>query len=185
MLSDGQIKKYMAEGYIGISPFDPERLGPASYDLLLDGPVRVVTRSSALMHLDDFEPGYSVESDLRDRPVILHPGGCMLASTQEIISVCDWIGCQIEGRSSMARLFQQIHVTAGWCDPGWSGRVTLEIVNHLPRPVVYKYGLKVAQALFFAMDEPAEAPYEAKGQYQHQSTVTEANPIKIYLEETV
>lgn len=186
MLSDGQIKRAMDSGQIGISPFDLGRLGPASYDLLLDGEVRLIQRTSAALDLSDFEPGYSYAADLRDKGgIILPPGGCMLASTQEIITVDSSHGCQIEGRSSMARLFQQIHVTAGWCDPGWSGRVTLEIINHLPRPVIYRYGMKVAQALFFAMARPAEAPYEVSGQYQHQNTVTEANPIKIYLEETV
>lgn len=183
MLSDSEILKAMKDEYINIEPFDPERLGPASYDLLLDGPVRIVKRTSEVLDLADFEPGYSAPGDLRDGPIILKPGGCMLASTQEIISVNEYYGCQIEGRSSMARLFQSLHITAGWCDPGWSGRVTLEIKNHLQRPVKYHYGMKVAQALFFFVEGGADNPYQAKGQYQGQTMVTEANPIKIYRED--
>lgn len=171
----------MLNGDIYLDPFDESRLGPASYDLLLDGPIRVVTRTSEPLDLTDFAPGYTIPHDLRDKPFVLPPHSCMLASTQEIVGVSPQYGCQIEGRSSMARLFQSLHITAGWCDPGWRGKVTLEIVNHLPRPVIYHFGMKVAQALFFRAQEPADAPYEVKGQYQNQSTVTEANPIKVFL----
>jgi dCTP deaminase len=43
----------------------------------------------------------------------------------------DLIG-RIEGRSTYARVGLSVHQTAPWIQPGWSGRIVLEIMNHGP-----------------------------------------------------
>jgi dCTP deaminase len=51
-------------------------------------------------------------------------------------------------------------------EPGWSGFLTLEIVNHSTNPLRLLSGDPIAQIVFMRMEEPAEKPYA--GKYQNQ-----------------
>lgn len=161
-----------------IEPFDPARVQPASYDLTLYDEILVPT--VALM------PPLGLRGlDLRyDRPceamnVValgegyeLLPGACLLASTSEVIRCPDDIAARVEGKSSLGRLFLAVHVTAGWIDPGWNGRITLEVVNHGPWKINLWPGMGIAQVNFTRLMNPCVTPYGAMrlgSHYQGQS----------------
>jgi deoxycytidine triphosphate deaminase len=93
--------------------------------------------------------------------------------------------------SSIGRLGLIVHATAGFCDPGWKGTLTLELNNLTRIPIKLYPGLQIAQLSFMALDRPALRPYgspELGSHYQGQRAATEsryrqpagdANPARI------
>ena len=59
----------------------------------------------------------------------------------------------------MGRLGVTMHVTAGYVDPGFEGRIPLEISNIGAMPVALYPGQRVCQLVFETMTTPAELPY--------------------------
>lgn len=39
---------------------------------------------------------------------------------------------RVKGRSTYVRVGLSVHQTAPWIQPGWKGKITLEIMNHGP-----------------------------------------------------
>ena len=79
--------------------------------------------------------------------------------------------------SSLGRLGLIVHATAGFCDPGWKGTLTLELNNLTRVPIILHPGLLIAQLSFMTLDAPAVRPYgsEALGShYQGQVAATES-----------
>ena len=79
--------------------------------------------------------------------------------------------------SSLGRLGLIVHATAGFCDPGWKGTLTLELNNLTRVPIKLYPGLLIAQLSFMGLDRPAEKPYgspELKSHYQGQVAATES-----------
>jgi hypothetical protein len=79
--------------------------------------------------------------------------------------------------SSLGRLGLIVHATAGFCDPGWKGTLTLELNNLTRVPIKLYPGLLIAQLSFMALDRPAQRPYgspELGSHYQGQRAATES-----------
>ena len=79
--------------------------------------------------------------------------------------------------SSIGRLGLIVHATAGFCDPGWKGTLTLELNNLTRIPIKLYPGLPIAQLSFMALDRPALRPYgspELGSHYQGQRAATES-----------
>lgn len=155
------IPNTMLEPYqkIVIEPFDIKYLQGASYDIHLGNKI-----------IDDMGHEFSFEtSDFH-----LPPGRACLAHTLEKISTPHDCVIRVEGNSTQGRKFIIIHCTAGWCDPGFVGNITLELVNHGREPFVLHAGMRIAQITFLQLDQPAERVY--KGRYQNAQGVEAAKP---------
>jgi deoxycytidine triphosphate deaminase len=79
--------------------------------------------------------------------------------------------------SSLGRLGLIVHATAGFCDPGWKGTLTLELNNLTRVPIKLYPGLPIAQLSFMTLDAPAQRPYGSPGlgsHYQGQRAATES-----------
>ena len=79
--------------------------------------------------------------------------------------------------SSLGRLGLIVHATAGFCDPGWKGTLTLELNNLTRVPIKLYPGLLIAQLSFMTLDRPARRPYgspELGSHYQGQRAATES-----------
>jgi len=61
--------------------------------------------------------------------------------------------------------------TAGLCDPGYEGQITLELSNLGAAPVALAPGMRISQLTFTELSSPAERPYGAErgSKYQDQS----------------
>jgi dCTP deaminase len=103
-------------------------------------------------------------------PFILHPGEFVLAVTLERVELpADLVG-RLDGKSSLGRLGLIVHSTAGFVDPGFKGRLTLELTNISNLPVTLYYGMPVSQISFVQLTTPADKPYGAEGsKYQGQT----------------
>ena len=177
ILSDRDLEARLAAGDLRIEPIlDPERqIQPASIDLRLAKEFVVYQ----LPHVPCIDPrdAESVERYTERVEVaegeafILHPGEFVLGSTLEHVTVPDDLVARVEGRSSIGRLAIVVHATAGFIDPGFSGRITLELSN-LGRVGVKLYpGMRISQVVFHTMTSPSVRPYgPARGsKYQGQT----------------
>jgi dCTP deaminase len=179
VLSDGTILELIEQGRIKVQPWDPKMVQPASIDLRLGDSFRVFHnhRTSAI--------------DLRDPPAnlteevvvpagetfVIHPGEFCLGRTLEWVQIPDDIVARIEGKSSLGRLGLIVHATAGFCDPGFEGTLTLELNNLTRVPIRLYPDLPIAQLSFMTLDKPALKPYGSPGlgsHYQGQRAATES-----------
>ncbi|MFE9812389.1 dCTP deaminase [Streptomyces sp. NPDC005548] len=173
LLNDRSLRTAIADGSIGITPYEQAMLQPASIDVRLDRTFRVFDG-----HLYDCIDPALEQPDLTrlvetagGDPFVLHPGEFVLASTYERISLPDHLAARLEGKSSLGRLGLVTHSTAGFIDPGFEGHVTLELSNLATLPIKLWPGMKVGQLAVFEMAGPAEFPYgsaERGSRYQGQ-----------------
>jgi dCTP deaminase len=179
VLSDGTILQLVGDGRIRIEPWDPSLVQPASVDLRLGDSFRVFHnhRASAI-DLRNPPSGLTEEVIIgADDSFVIHPGEFCLGRTLEWVELPDDIVARIEGKSSVGRLGLIVHATAGFCDPGWKGTLTLELNNLTRVPIKLYPGLLIAQLSFMALDRPAERPYgspELGSHYQGQLAATES-----------
>jgi len=148
-----------------------QQFGPSSLDVRL-GPDFKVVRTSRLTHLDPLKDPADIEADVSrytenivtqpGEPFVLHPGEFALASTLEFIRLPNDIAARLEGRSTWGRLGLEVHATAGFVDPGFSGALTFELKNSGQVPLPLYAGLRIAQLCFFLLSEPSQLPYAAK-----------------------
>lgn len=87
-------------------------------------------------------------------PIAINPGQFILGHSMEYIKLPDTIVADLEGRSSFARLGIEIHMTAGFIDPGFEGVLTFEIFNAGPSPVKLYPGVRVGQLRFTRVGQP-------------------------------
>jgi dCTP deaminase len=161
-----------------IEPFNERFVQPASYDLTLheEGLMPFMT-SSKVMDLRVDKPKEGMYPISFKEGFLLQPKACLLASTAEIIHCPRDIVARVEGKSSLGRIFLAVHVTAGWVDAGWSGQITLEVVNHGPWSIMLWAGMKIAQINFTRLASPCQVPYgstQLGSHYQSQKGPTAA-----------
>jgi dCTP deaminase len=179
VLSDGTIRRLVETGRIVVDPWDPELVQPASIDLGLGDSFRVFHnhRTSAI-DLRNPPTGLTEEVVVEEgEPFVIHPGEFCLGRTREWVELPDDVVARIEGKSSIGRLGLIVHATAGFCDPGWKGTLTLELNNLTRVPIKLYSGLLIAQLSFMALDRSAERPYgsaELGSHYQGQVAATES-----------
>ena len=165
ILSDRDIKEHLKTGKIVIEPLEnPERqIQPSSVDLRIGNEFKgfKIIRKPCIDPMDKTDMDSYMESFYIDdgQPFIIHPGEFALATTYETIELPDDLVARVEGRSSMGRLGITMHVTAGYIDPGFCGRITLEISNIGKMPVALYTGQRVCQIVFETMTSPSERPY--------------------------
>ena len=165
ILSDQDIKKYLEEGKITIEPLeDPGRqIQPSSVDLRIGNEFKGfrIIRQPCIDPLDKSDLESYMESFHLEQgeAFIIHPGEFALATTYEAVKLPDDLVARVEGRSSMGRLGITMHVTAGYIDPGFQGKITLEISNIGKMPVALYTGQRVCQIVFETMTSPSQRPY--------------------------
>ena len=134
VLSDVDIKRYIAEGKIKITPeLPPEQFGSCSVDFRLGNEFSVF-EYSRYPYIDLKNRG-SLQDIMRKvmvpdgEPFVLQPRDFVLAITEETLDLGNDVLGRLEGRSSLGRIGIIVHGTAGLFDPGWIGKATLELSN--------------------------------------------------------
>jgi dCTP deaminase len=177
ILSDADILRRLEEGDLAVEPLDdPDlQIQPASVDLRLGSEFLEFQRTN----ISSIHPGdereieeYITETVVEDgEDFVLHPGDFVLGTTKERVEIPPDLIAHVEGRSSLGRLAVVVHSTAGLCDPGYRGQITLELSNLGTAPVVLTPGMRISQLTFTELTSPAERPYGADrgSKYQDQS----------------
>jgi dCTP deaminase len=179
VLSDGTILDLIEAGRIKVDPWDAKMVQPASIDLRLGDSFRVFHNHRATA-IDLRDPPANLTEEVvvpPGEPFVIHPGEFCLGRTLEWVSIPDDIVARIEGKSSLGRLGLIVHATAGFCDPGFEGTLTLELNNLTRVPIRLYPALPIAQLSFMTLDKPAQKPYGSPGlgsHYQGQRAATES-----------
>jgi deoxycytidine triphosphate deaminase len=174
VLSNIQIRERLSAGHIVCVPFNPRHVAHASLDVTLgyyyyrtehvgdrtiynpfdeadvkryfDGPHKAITHKS-----------WSLTNGTRllkgipeNHPVIaLKPGERILAHTHEFFGINPPGAYELKSRSSWGRNGIAFCFDAGWVDPGYINRLTLEIYNLNKKEIVLlPVGERIAQAVF-------------------------------------
>ncbi len=182
VLSDRTIKEELAASRLVIEPLDEANIQPASIDLQLDRVFRIfrVTRRPFVdvrQPMDDLTELVTIEDD---EPFIIQPGTFVLGSTLEYVTLPDDIVARVDGRSSLGRLGLLVHATAGYVDPGWTGKLTLELSNQSQMPIALYYGMKISQISFLRMSTPVDRPYGSESLASKYQGQTGPTPSRIF-----
>ena len=167
VLSDVDIRRYIAQGKIKISPeLPPEQFGSCSVDFKLGNEFNVFEHSRNAYI--DLRENKGIEGLMKSVIVpagesfILQPREFVLAITEETLELDDDVLGRLEGRSSLGRIGIIVHGTAGLFDPGWAGRATLELSNLGRMPVALYPGMRVCSFTFEQLSTPSSMPYRNK-----------------------
>lgn len=156
-LVDWQIEALCRESAL-VTPYNEAQLNPASYDVLL-GDTILIERPSV--------NGQRVweEISIADRFHYLVPGELVLGATQELIKIPNTIEAVFCLKSSRGREGFD-HVLSAYIDPGFSGRVTLEIHNSNRYNTLKLYsGLRIGQLRFAYLNDRPRKAYDVTGRY--------------------
>jgi len=163
ILSDKTLKKLLKSGELVVDPIDEQSIQPASIDCRIGNHFLVLEDNKMEVLSMDEEIHYrEIEGD----SVTIPPHSFLLATIQEYVKLPNDLTAFVEGRSSIGRMGLFIQ-NAGWIDPGFEGRITLELYNASSLPIKLQAGKRICQLVFCKMDAAAENPY--KGKYQGQS----------------
>lgn len=158
ILSGGAIQRLVRTGQLRIEPFDENLVQPATYDLCL-GPKILASPLSAeklgiVIELTEKRPSYRIQSGQMVGVLSLEKLGLPL-------DICGRFGI----RSAFAR--QGINAFGGLqLDPGFRGRLTINLLNVGPEPVTITLHEPLFSLELQRLEEPAEVPYS--GPYQDQ-----------------
>lgn len=177
--SNKQITEAIDSGHIICMPFNPRHVSHASLDVTLgyyfyrteraqDHPVynpfdeHDVTRyfegaQTAVPHKkwcdeNGIKPLRGVPPD---HPIIpIRPGERILAHTHEFFGIKPPGACEVKSRSSWGRNGVAVCFDAGWIDPGYINRLTLEIYNlNQSEIMLLPVGERIAQIVFHETGE--------------------------------
>ena len=168
LLSDRDIKKYIKEGKIKITPKPDfkKQLGPCSLDLRLGKVFKTFKRVEfPFIDLKTKVPIEKIMTEIKlplGKPLIIQPGDFIIANTEETLELSLDLAARIDGRSSLGRLGIVIHITAARFDPGWRGKPVIELGNLGIMPVALYPGMRICAISFEPLTSPSEVPYYRK-----------------------
>jgi dCTP deaminase len=143
-----------------VEPFDQELINPASLDVRLGENILIEQPESP-----EFVP-HSIAGHTKEEPFMLQPHEFILAETFECFSVPNVVAGQLALKSSRAREGIE-HLMAGYVDPGFKGRLTLELQNARSMHAVPLWpGMRIGQIVFHKMSLLPNKDYSVTGRYQ-------------------
>jgi dCTP deaminase len=144
-----------------------QQVGPASIDVRLGTRFRILRRIGG----SGIDPGDHLEPELArsqqsttiaiGEPLWLHPGQFVLGATLEYLRFPPSLGGYVLGRSSWGRIGLLV-ATAILIQPGFSGCLTLELVNHGESPIALYPGCRIAQLAVHSLMDPTDRGYKGK-----------------------
>lgn len=177
IIPDHEIRKLLKEGKIKIEPLETEKqVQSACIDLRLGDKFKVF-RHTQEPFIDSKNPKeYLEEMDTRGEPFILHPKEFILGITRERITLPSDMVAYVDGRSSLGRLGITAHITSGWVDPGFSGKLVLEVSNLGKMPVKLFPGMRICKLILIKLTSPSEMPYNirADAKYKNQEEIIQS-----------
>jgi deoxycytidine triphosphate deaminase len=164
---------------------EPKKIDASSIDLHLDSVEKARVWDVARFETDNLDAGHEgrelrtskinyknfsrryqipVPSDptrdvfRRHNQIIIRPGGFVLWQTHEIVGTPEEFAdliCFVDSKSTRARTGIVVHLTAPTIHAGWSGKVTLEIVNLGPFDLIMQeYEDAIAQLTVAKITSP-------------------------------
>lgn len=158
----------MGTGDIIIKPWRGEMMDACRVTLHLGERILIPKPGKVVDVKEGVIPDYDEIKLTQNVAFKLEPGLFVLGETLEEIGLSEKVASQLDGRSTLARLGLSVTQTATIIDSGQAPkRMTLEILNAGPNPILLYLGMKFCRACFFRMNPPASMRHdtEAQGKY--------------------
>ena len=94
--------------------------------------------------------------------IILDPGQQILACSYDDYKFPNNVFGLVQTKGTLARLFVQITCNDGQIEPGYQGKITLEIVNLSPFKVELPFFSNIGQIYLFNCSMTTETPYNGR-----------------------
>jgi deoxycytidine triphosphate deaminase len=200
--SNIQIIQAIADGHIVFHPYTPEHIAGSSVDVTLGHWFYRTERAANSGIYNPFDEGevnryfdgpysaevHSIWAEKNGRKlfngipgdhqiIVLRPGERILAHTHEFIGIKAPGTSTMQARSTWGRNGVAVCLDAGWGDPGYINRWTMEIYNmNQHESVVLPVGERIAQIVFYHTG-PVDGEYKKlSGKYQ---TADDTDLVKI------
>ncbi|MDY6993550.1 MAG: dCTP deaminase, partial [Pseudomonadota bacterium] len=185
LLVDKEILDLISNEKLSIIPIInlKEQLGSSSFDIRLGTSFQLYYPSQSSL-IDFMDQSSLTDANYNSKVVDLDfthsitiaPKQFMLTHSMEYLRLPKNIAAEIEGRSSLARLGLEIHMTAGFVDPGFVGTLTLEIYNGGANSIRLYPGIRIGQLRFQKVNYPAygysdKETAKYKGLLKHHSSL--------------
>jgi dCTP deaminase len=181
ILSNVEILNCIGSGSFSIKPLagnDPQRppFNTSAVDLRLSDEIMVPEGGAFQIDLSGGGIAKLLQQNSKRhnitsaQPFSLKPNQLVLARTVETVDfpILDKEICysaRVEGRSSLARCGILVHFTAPTIHSGFSGSITLEIINLGPQSFLLTQNMFVCQLIIEEVrGRPADAPNQFRGQ---------------------
>ncbi|MDB5180697.1 MAG: Deoxycytidine triphosphate deaminase [Candidatus Saccharibacteria bacterium] len=197
--SNIEIEEAIKDGHIVFHPYQPQHINGSSVDVTLGEWFYRTDRKSPSTIYNPFdkievdryfgEPQKAITHSEwckqtgnkplanipEDHPVIiLEPGERILAHTQEFIGILPPGTTSMQSRSTWGRNGVAVCFDAGWGDPGYVNRWTLEIYNLNQRhSIVIPVGERIAQIVFMHTGEVQSSYEQLSGKYSDSTNLDE------------
>jgi deoxycytidine triphosphate deaminase len=174
VFSNTQILDAVKTGHILCTPFSPKHVSHASLDVTLGNYYYRTERSADHPVYNPFDAGdvqryfegaltavphkkWCDENGVKplngipaSHPIIpVRPGERILAHTHEFFGIVPPGACEVRSRSSWGRNGIAVSFDAGWIDPGYINRLTLEVFNlNRGEIILLPVGERIAQVVF-------------------------------------
>jgi len=150
-----------------VEPFDVDLCNPASIDIRLGDTILVEGRICG----PEQERSRWIKHKISDTGYNLAPGQFILAHSFEVIRIPNWLEATFHLKSSRGREGLN-HLLAGYVDPGFNGRITLELQNVNSRHnVELTAGMRIGQLRFSKLEHTPLQSYAVTGRYMNDMTV--------------
>lgn len=145
-----------------VEPFNPDQINPASYDVTLG--------TTILKEGVGAEPRW-IPVDITGGVYVMQPGEFILAATEEMVRIPNNLECVFNLKSSRGREGFE-HLMAGYIDPGFHGKITLELCNvNRHHRLALEPGMRIGQLRFSKLDAIPHRGYALTGRYHQDDGV--------------
>ncbi len=161
-LVDFQIRELCRSSGL-VEPFDPKMINPASIDVTLGPFIKV-----------ENDNGFFTTFDISREVFWMPPKAFVLAATAEWVRTPVTLESTFLLKSSRGREGYD-HALATYIDPGFHGRITLELSNlRRFKELPLSAGMRIGQLRFSRLDETPNRPYFMTGRYHRDAGVQES-----------
>lgn len=154
-----------------VDPYELGLVNGASLDIRIGNNVKILEdieeKTDSFIWTD-----IDITKNTEAHPYYFNPSDRILVNSLEYFRLPNNISAEFKLKSSIGRQFIQ-QMMACWCDPGWHGTLTMELINWGYTRVGLYPGKPIGQLIFFLMENEADFPY--RGKYHKQ---VEATPAK-------
>jgi len=139
-----------------VEPFNPDQINPASYD---------VTLGTTILKEGVGSEDRWIPVDITGGVYVMQPGEFVLAATEEMVRIPNNLECVFNLKSSRGREGFE-HLMAGYIDPGFHGKITLELCNvNRHHRLALEPGMRIGQLRFSKLDAIPHRSYALTGRY--------------------
>lgn len=126
-----------------------------------------------MQNVEEFYEHY----DINNGELVLQPSECILACSANSISMPLGYMGWIQTKGTLSRLFVAAQCASSQVEPGFKGKITLELINHSPLRISINVGMPVAQMYIIRCSTDNCSSYS--GKYGNSDSPILSKPLNI------